>query len=159
MDDRGALRSLFVNDAGEPIVLHLHEEPHPATRRLMDHLGVRIEVTPVTNLDLETKYCVRPLCLNEALSGGFYCRSHAPISQLRPRNGHEDSGLAALEAMDLGEPQPVPVSRPQSEEPKPEVDISVDKNEGRLAENGSKVALYQTHFATCPDAASHRRSA
>lgn len=92
----------IVDDAGQELVYRPESEPHPATRRLMDSLGVRIEVGPVRTV----VKCGAPLCAAEAKFGGF-CRSHAPIGALRPENGHgaAESGRAALEAMDAGERQ------------------------------------------------------
>lgn len=79
LEDRDALRGLFVNDTGEELVLELHDEPHPATRRLMDFLGVRVEVGAVMLPAAEatsTRDCAFPSCVDDAETGREYCSRH-----------------------------------------------------------------------------------
>lgn len=106
-----------------PVVLALRDEPHPAVGRLMETLGVRVEVRPdglprggrerrVRTLTI----CSAPLCRSEAKIGN-YCRAHAPLPAIRAhdaaRNGAGElhrteplpDGLGVRERIDAGEPQ------------------------------------------------------
>lgn len=87
MDDRDALRLLLLSDDGEQIIYQVDEDPHPATRRLMDALGVRIEVASVKATSAHeaaaTRDCTQPLCVNEALPGTDRCRPHTRAAELR----------------------------------------------------------------------------
>lgn len=69
----------LLDDREQPIVYRCASEPHPATRRLMASLGVRVEVGPVrvsAHQILQTRDCVAPTCLNEAETGSDHCRRH-----------------------------------------------------------------------------------
>lgn len=81
----------------------------------MDSLGVRVIVG--------SQDCAAALCVDEALPGLTHCRRHASIAEIRAaREASPSNGLAALEAMDRGEPQPAFKSHAETheeEEPMP----------------------------------------
>lgn len=79
--------------------------------------------------------CVAPLCVDVALAGLEHCQRHASIADIRAarKNGHQADGLAALEAMDAGEPQRL-VTPPT---PRVEMDIPRDIPDAKLTANGS----------------------
>jgi hypothetical protein len=90
-------RLSFVDDAGLPIVLHLDREPHAATRRLMDSLGVEVVVTAT---------CEETLCNKVPRPGARFCRAHSPIEELREqpataakrRRWTRETAVAAVQA-------------------------------------------------------------
>lgn len=121
-------------DRGQPIVLELAGEPRPHVARLMAALGVPIVVggraEAVTRVSAQeataTRDCVRPGCTEFAEPGLAECRRHADVGVLRARREHAEngSGLAALEAMDAGEPQTAaryPADIPEISEPQPRI--------------------------------------
>lgn len=92
-DGEGFLDSLpdlvaEAEERGQTIVYRPLGPPPEHTVRLMATLGVRIEL-PVSIQDLtETRICVAPMCTADAMKMSRFCRAHAPISELRPTNGH-----------------------------------------------------------------------
>jgi hypothetical protein len=82
---------------------------------------------------LKTRDCVTRGCVEAAVKGLATCRRHAPVAELRRLREEQeavsgvvamsDDGLAALERMDAGEPQP---EREPAHEPEPGHDAEVD---------------------------------
>lgn len=86
-DPLEALREFAFDDGnGEPLVLTVEKPLKPHGQRLMDSLGVRVEVRPVSPLiDVQdatsSADCLQPGCPFEAESGRTHCRHHRRLGE------------------------------------------------------------------------------
>lgn len=74
----------FEDDNGEPLVLHVERPLKPHGQRLMDSLGVEVQlVTPMIDVQAATSSqdCLQPGCPQEAEAGRTHCRHHRELGE------------------------------------------------------------------------------